>query len=826
MRYFNKNSGKPSRAVVKVQLILAVVMMMALAGIAIPAMAMDRAEVENIGTPRGNGEPSINVTKQVRYPWDTGDWMDTVNASVGENVTFNLTVLNTGTCCNLTNMMITDNLSTSLDFLTGTSNITTPWGWNGTDPAIDVKELTWNVSKYVSVEPLETYESIYITFSANVTSCGVDVNEVTANATQEDEPDIWVSGTDNATVNTLQPSILVSKHVKDLGTGLYEETINATLGDTVEFRGLITNDGPCCNLTDIVVTDILPDGLVYADSATAKVDGGWISIEPPSSYSVNPQTNETTVDWVINDFLVSDTELAPGELITIKYSANVTGCGTGLENSQTVNASCVDAGKTVGDSDTATVEVLPEASINVTKKVWDTASGWVETVNATFGETVNFKFTILNDGNCSSLKDIWVTDTLSDSLVYNDNATVNGTPREPDIVNPPEYTWNLTGLAPLKMNESIVIEFSANVTTCGPMDINEVTANATCYEDPAQFVEGTDNATVNVVPNPSINVTKQVWDTVTEEWVETVNATVSDTVTFNCTIHNTSPCCNLTQIVVTDILSDSLEWENDFLITAPGYSASPAPTVVDKKITWNLTTLLNPLETCESIYVVFNASVISCGEDVNNVTANSTCEDDEEYWAYGEDTATVNVPLPSIEVVKLVYNPDTGQWVNVLTAAVGDTVRFRCTVRNDNDPGSYNLTAIAVWDILSDSLKYAGNAIVNGVPLGTPTFYEPDVFGWDSQGWDLEPQESIVIEFDADVFSYGHDVNRQLAASWSEECAIWVNANANAYTYTYANANPYPYTNTNANANPYPYANAYTYTYANAYANDYAETGG
>ncbi len=194
--YFSKNSGKPSRATLKVQLILAVVIVVALAGIAIPAMAMDRDEVKNTGTPLGNG-PSINVNKTIWDEGGTGLLVDTIDAEISDSLTFNVTISNTGNC-SLTDIWVTDTLS---DSLTYNDNATV----NGTNREPDIlasPNYTWNLSDFA---PLLPGGSINITFSANVTSCGVDVNEVTANATCDGNEEYLASGTGNATVNTPYP---------------------------------------------------------------------------------------------------------------------------------------------------------------------------------------------------------------------------------------------------------------------------------------------------------------------------------------------------------------------------------------------------------------------------------------------------------------------------------------------------------------------------------------------------------------------------------------------------------------------------------------------
>jgi len=127
---------------------------------------------------------------------------------------------------------------------------------------------------------------------------------------------------------------------------------------------------------------------------------------------------------------------------------------------------------------------------------------------------------------------------------------------------------------------------------------------------------------------------------------------------------------------------------------------------------------------------------------------------------------------PGIAVRKEVWDPEERQWVEEICALLDDIVTFKCTIHND---GCCNLTKILVTDILSDSLEYADNATINGVPW-EPTIVGSNEFVWELTGWVLEPYCSIGIEFDALVvrWSAEPDVNTQTAEAWCEEAGIMV----------------------------------------------------
>ena len=151
-----------------------------------------------------------------------------------------------------------------------------------------------------------------------------------------------------------------------------------------------------------------------------------------------------------------------------------------------------------------------------------------------------------------------------------------------------------------------------------------------------------------VVCKPSIDVNKIVWDSETRKWVDEVTVQVCDTVRFRCEIHNDGTCCDLTNIVVKDILSDSLEYQ-DSSATVDGEPWEPVE-IGPNEYQWEFPdTVLSP---CDTITIEFDAHAAKPGEDVNTQYAKGLCEKTGTP-VYDEDTATVIVtegPPPENEV--------------------------------------------------------------------------------------------------------------------------------------------------------------------------------
>ena len=252
-----------------------------------------------------------------------------------------------------------------------------------------------------------------------------------------------------------EPCVEIDKKVWDEKNHAWVEEIDADVCTEVEFKIEVHNCGDV-NLTNIQVVDTLPDCLEYVDGSST-VNG------QPSE----PDIQVNKMKWSLPG------PLKPCNTITIKFKAHVISTG---ENINTVKVTASHPNGIVTDTDTAIVNGIGAASIDVEKKVSkDGGITWTDEVDATVCTTVRFRITVHNDGDYD-LTNIKVVDTLPDCLEYKDNAI----PNEP-IISGNKLTWTFPG--PLKYCNTIAIEFDAHVKTEGE---NENTVTAT-----ADYAEGT-----------------------------------------------------------------------------------------------------------------------------------------------------------------------------------------------------------------------------------------------------------------------------------------------------------------------------------------------
>jgi uncharacterized repeat protein (TIGR01451 family) len=181
---------------------------------------------------------------------------------------------------------------------------------------------------------------------------------------------------------------------------------------------------------------------------------------------------------------------------------------------------------------------------------------------------------------------------------------------------------------------------------------------------------------------PTVEVDKTVWDPASEAWIdadlEPFFANVTDTVRFNVTIH-ANGTYNLTDFVVIDFLSSSLEYTDNATLCYPNGTVVNGDPDINMSDSWECDTYFTSvtillwdlsdivLEPCQSLALEYNATVVRCGveteeRDINFVGALGLSTESPEY-GYSWDYALVYAPCPDGDatdptgLVKDVYLP-------------------------------------------------------------------------------------------------------------------------------------------------------------------------
>ena len=345
----------------------------------------------------GNKTAGVNVTVPEIIPDKT---VDNEIPNFGDNVTYTVKVTNDG-IGDANNVVITDVLDKGLKFLNATGNFT-------------YDEKTGIITWTVDLAKGETK-----TFNVNVTVLGYGVL-----------PNTVAVGNKTAVRNITVPEIITVKEVN---------SSDIHIGDEITYTITVSNSGKI-NATNVVIRDILPEGLKFINASNGGV--------------YDPVTGIIT--WILNITANSTVDLTVD--VCVNKSGNITNTvnvGNKTSNCTIESGDIVDleihivADKSeiyVGDNIVYTVTVInngpsdaintianiliPNAlsilSYNATKGTFDITSGNWSIGNLTNGEKVVLTFVAkaLNEGNSTVY--VNVTSETFEVIMENnyDNVTV------------------------------------------------------------------------------------------------------------------------------------------------------------------------------------------------------------------------------------------------------------------------------------------------------------------------------------------------------------------------------------------------------------------
>ena len=345
----------------------------------------------------GNKTTGVNVTVPEINPDKT---VDNEIPNFGDNVTYTVTVTNDG-IGDANNVVITDVLDKGLKFLNATGNFT-------------YDEKTGTITWTVDLAKGETK-----TFNVNVTVLGYGVL-----------PNTVAVGNKTAVRNITVPEIITVKEVN---------SSDIHIGDEITYTITVSNSGKI-NATNVVIRDILPEGLKFINASNGGV--------------YDPVTG--IIIWILNITANSTVDLTVD--VCVNKSGNITNTvnvGNKTSNCTIESGDIVDleihivADKSeiyVGDNVVYTVTVInngpsdaintianiliPNAliifSYNATKGTFDITSGNWSIGNLTNGEKVVLTFVAkaLNEGNSTVYVNV-TSETFEVILENNyDNVTV------------------------------------------------------------------------------------------------------------------------------------------------------------------------------------------------------------------------------------------------------------------------------------------------------------------------------------------------------------------------------------------------------------------
>ncbi|NIK71637.1 DUF11 domain-containing protein [Paenibacillus sp. BK720] len=486
----------------------------------------------------------------------------TSNASVGQTVTYTLTVSNTGNYP--ATVTITDNIPAGTSFVPNSALV----GGNpvpGADPVTGIPVgsvaagASVNVTFSVVIDSLPSPQQLSNTGTAGITYTLPDGRSF--NQTAVSNTVTFPVSAPNATVVKSTPSTAVS------------------VGDTVVYTTTVTNSG-IATISNVLFTDPIPSGSSFVP--------GSLTVDGVARPAANPATG------VIID------AISPGAATTIVFNVLVTSLPSpaALNNQSSVTfTSGTFSGVTFSNSVTTPVY---QPILNAVK----TGS----TANATIGDTITYTVAITNTGNYGA--DITLTDTIPAGTVFVPNSV---------IVNnqPVPGADPSTGIPLGNVTTSATVSFSVLIQSLPPGQQLTNQASATyAYTLPdGRTLNGsfTSNTLLIQVSAPNVAVVKSV---------PVTTAVVGDTVTYTIGVTNNgiAPINNV--IVVDPIPTDSVFVANSVTVDGlPRPGASPAAGIslntiapgVTSTVTFNLTitSLPSPAQLSNQASATFTSGAFS-----------------------------------------------------------------------------------------------------------------------------------------------------------------------------------------------------------------------
>ena len=510
----------------------------------------------------------------------------------------------------------------------------------------DYRIIDDNIDLYLNLSNIGNPSQIYLTWATDQENPNLDQAPTTDRPDDQDIPLGPIPVTN-------QPSIDVEKKVWNETSCNWEDSITTFVGDTLQFKIVITNTGQI-DFTSAEAEDNLPSFLTYNYDA---------SITPTSA-------DDHHIEWSLGS-------LNAGDTVTITFSTGVTNTGDDFNSAnacgyysfnknnilQKILSNLLDCLKNIfnlnldpiyrvlgSDSvcDCDGVHIIArkytQPNIQITKKVKEN-NNWVDGTTVYVGDNVEFKLVVENTGDVD-LTNVEVVDILPFFLVYNYDANIASS-----SATDHQITWNL---GTLNSGDSRVILFTANANTTGDGD-NNVTAQGTynCHT-----IEDSDTAhiTVQQTLTPDVKIVKKIWNG--SGWVDNIAINIGDDIKFKITVINTGNTPLDTYVKVTDNLPSFLSYN---------YDASITPTSADDHhIEWNN---LAPLPAGDSVTITFTAHADNTGDGNNtvHVTAKYNCNPE----VTDSDSAHVKVtcagdnqpPVTTKEYGQPFYTNGTADWI-------------------------------------------------------------------------------------------------------------------------------------------------------------------
>ncbi len=694
-------------------------------------------------------------------------------ATIGDIVTYRITVPGAPMNTELANVQVTDTLNAALAYVpSATATL------NGSPLAITTTPSGQTLIFSLGTTTIPAGQQAVITLTARVdNNSSANAGTSVANAASYTYTNIPLSSNTTGTSGPLtivEPSVTAAKSVSPL--------VPPIAGDTLHYTVTLTAASGVnySSAHDLVITDTLSAGLQYV-SGTSKINGGPLA-DPLISgqtltWSGNINIPEGTTASITYDVRVLGTVVA-GQVLT----NSVTSQWTSLSGASTYERTGVDGigglnhyftgpvttQLKVADKNSLTKAIIADTYVDPPSTATDKI--------ARIGDTATYRLTlILAEGTTRSVK---VQDVLPTGMAYDSLVSITQSNGSPFTYTTPipapgvtgTLTWNLGDVfnAPSNNNtpfDALIIEYKAKVlpdagiaqaptaNLTNTATLSYLDAGGNIVVDPARLVASDTLLLRQPVMSPITKTGNGAGNTAASP----LNVNVAnETVHFQLRSCNTSGLAPAYNVHITDLLASQLSVTS---ITPPvvavggtvlsaGTYTYTAPAARGGSMNFVLNTPVNPGQCVTIDYNIGFYTDFGPNQLWNNsATLN-------EYWslpaASGQKYATTassqfymtnNVSVTPL--AKVVLTPTSGE------LTIGEEAVYQITV--PGVPVSAALDNIVVSDTLHNVLSYMSStvALKNGGPLSVTPSQSGQTLTWNLGN--IQAGQQIIITLHARV---------------------------------------------------------------------------
>jgi uncharacterized repeat protein (TIGR01451 family) len=319
----------------------------------------------------------------------------------------------------------------------------------------------------------------------------------------------------------------------------FTESVTIAPGEKVEFRIIVgAHSSGNTAAQNVILRDVLPNNFIFNFAVTDQgtINTGGSSIEIPLG-TINAGSTKTVTIFA-----------------TAASAANFP-----IGSSTWTNTATASASNANSVTDTANVVVVREGDKNTTLSISKTVAnvttgtGYLEQVSAKANDKLDFQIVITNTGSVVA-KQVRLADALPGGLTYDENGLIilgatntSGVPvRSPFLL-----------LGDMNPGQKVTVKFFAYVTNaaCNTTLVNQAFASA---ENAAQV---SDTASVNVICNPSLTLSKKAYNDTLGRDATTTAARSNDIITYTLAVKNSGGTAQ-TGYVFSDDITDILQLAN------------------------------------------------------------------------------------------------------------------------------------------------------------------------------------------------------------------------------------------------------------------------